>query len=463
MTSPQASPSIAGHGCDALIVDNGTNHVLFGQLARYLAAAAGLKIVYVTLLPARVSYFHSLGIEARVLDAGLSSDIDLAAGVGLISQIEARYPGYRLGLSIRRDRILRWYPRNRAERLISVTAARFDKLLAELKPRLVLGEVSWAIEHAFYHVASLRGIRYRHLLNLPGKELLVAPFDADHSASGTEYIGERMREAPQDVGKSYYELCGAVKGYRPSLGYFLRNFRMLYSPNDYRQALFYRIRRLFMPLYRVLQGLFEAWHAVPPPEDRQHVLLVLHVQPESTPDYVSPFHADQCQLAMNIAEALPSGQRLFVKDHPNVLSIRNLWRWHRLLRQGKVRLLSRRLPGRDLLPRFEVVVSIAGTALYECAKLGIPAVSLSNVFMNELPNVLDGRGCPNWAVAIDRARQKTASPLSEEDAQAFLSRFGMPGFIHDARIAPDVINPANIERLAKLVTALLGEAKAAER
>lgn len=444
-------------GCDILIVDNGTNHLLFGQLAQYLQQTCGLKIVYLTLIPARVDYFRSLGIDAQVLDLSAPCDADVVVGEKLILSIEDRFPHYRFGLSIKRDRILRWFPRSKAERLLMAAAVRYEAILDSVQPRVVLGEISWAIEHLFFHLSEARGIVYRHILNLPGKELLVTPFDADHSAKGTGYLGEASAPESGSTGKSYYELCGAVKGYKPSLGYFASNFKMLYSANDYRQSLFYRIRRIVLPVYRLLQQLFEAWYAKPLPEDKKHLLMVLHVQPESTPDYVAPFYSNQIALAQTVADSLKHGQYLYVKDHPNVVSMRNLIGWARLLRQGKVRLLKRSLPGRELMSKFPIVVSIAGTALYECSRLGIPAISMSDVFMNELSNVIDGRRYVTFSDAIVAAEQLKVTPLTEDEAQAFLARFGVPAFIHDARIAPDVVNIANIQRLADVVLRLLSQ------
>jgi hypothetical protein len=449
-----SAESPAPSRCDILVVDNGTNYALYGELARHLQSARGLRVVYLTLVPARVAYFESLGIEARALLLSGTSGPEITSGEAAIRRLEERFPKYRLDVSISRDRILRWYPKYAAEYLLKAAAVRFEALLDELRPRLVLGEISWAIEHLFFYSSEQRGVAYRHLLNLPGEDLLVAGFDADHSAPGTGFVGERAASAGT-AGKSYFELCGAVKKYRPSLRYFLRNFRLLYSPNDYRQALFYRVRRLLMPAYELAQQLFEALYAGPLPETRTDVLLVLHVQPESTPDYVAPFHADQIRLAGSIAEGLREGQFLYVKDHPNVLSIRNLWRWRQLFKSGRVRLLPRRLPGRELLARFEVVVSIAGTALYECARLGVPAISMSDVFLNELPNVIDGRSYPRLADALEAAANLRPQALTQSEAQAFLSRFGVPAFVHDARIAPDVTNPANVERLGGLVQLLL--------
>lgn len=443
---------------DLFIFDNGTNYLLFSHVATYLKNELGLSVLYVTLVPARLDYFKQRNIPAVLLSAAESGAELRKRAEGVIRETEDNNTDYRFRHSIKKDRVLRYLPyRKAAAKLMSLLDG-FVTLLDKHQPRLVIGEISWAVEHLFFHVCKDHGIIYRHILNLPGQDVRITGFDSDHSASGTGYVGRDYLEQKSGVEKSYYELCGAVKGYKPTLSYFIENFSLLYSPNDYRTALFYRIRRLFLPLYAQLQRLFEYGYATQAPlAPEGNVLLVLHVQPESTPDYVAPYHSDQLALAHQVIEALPEGDFLYIKDHPNLLSIRNLWAWRKLLKTGRVKYLQRKLPGKDLLRNFELIVSIAGTALYETARLGIPAISISNVFFNELPNVIDARQYPSMAAAISAAKKMQPTALSEQVATDFLAQFGLPGFIADARIAPDVLKTKNIQRLANLIEILLSD------
>lgn len=439
-------------------IDNGTNFPVFIEIASTLIQDGAARVVFVTLIKSRLKLFESRGLEAVYLDLSASRQRTLRKHTSQrIAKIEERFPEFRLELGISRDRILRYFSRKKAYRILLTAAQEFFDLLERYQPNLILGEVSWAIEYLFYYISADQGIRYRHILNVPGENLRIAAFDDRHTLSSALEASPSEDAAHPIVEKSYAELCGDVKGFRSTISYFLRNFGLNYSRNDYRQFLFYRLRRPFFPIYNVLDRLFyRAFAAQAPSNPGADILFMLHIQPEATPDFVSPFYADQLALAHRLVGAMRSDQILYIKDHPNTISLRNLLGWARLARHPQVRFLRRNISGKDLYPRFGCVVSIAGTALAECSQLGVPALCLSDCYFREFPGVIDARKYPNLSAALSAAIEKRAeSDIPTKLANARFSSLGFPGFIHDARVSPGVLEPTNIARIVTLVKHLL--------
>lgn len=437
-----------------LFIDNGTNYILFLRIATLLQERGSVKFVFVTLIESRVKLFREMGVEAVYLDLSRkSSGTDLSEAEKIISSLESQYPNFRLGVGVRRDRILRYLRRARSRRILLTAALRFSDLLNKYRPLLVLGEISWAIEYLFHYLSESKGVPYRHILNIPGRSLRVTGFDDRHTYASTVKDGPVTYENSAGPGKSYAELCNEVKLYKVSVRYFVQNFRLNYSGNDYRQSLLYRARRAFIPLYKVVNSLFYCFYARRGVDSTAgNILLTLHIQPESTPDFVSPFYADQLQLARGLLDALRSDQVLYIKDHPNTVSIRNLFALADLLKHPQVRLLPQKFSAKAIYHNFDCVVSVAGTALLECSELGVPALCLSDVYLGELPGVLDARKFSSLAEALDAAISYVP-PESDGGGKVreICGRLGFPGFIHDARVSPQVLDSGNVECLVRLV------------
>lgn len=441
-------------------IDNGTNFVLFLKVASALKRDCAARVVFVTLIQSRVALFESHGFEAIYLDLSSARQKKPCNDTSQrIARIEERFSDFRLELGISQDRILRHFPRKKALGILLTAAKDFFDFVERYRPQLILGEVSWAIEYLFYYISADQGIRYRHILNVPGENLRITAFDDRHTLASALEASPSNDAALPIVDKSYAELCGDVKGFRSTTRYFLSNFRLNYSRNDYRQFLFYRLRRPFFPIYKVLDRFFyRMFSAQAPSNPGTDILFMLHIQPEATPDFVSPFYADQLALAHRLVRAMRSDQSLYIKDHPNTISLRNLLGWARLARHPRVRFLRRNVSGQDLYPRFGCVVSIAGTALAECSQLGVPALCFSDCYFREFPGVIDARQYASLSAALSAAIELRAeSETQTKLTNVRFSKIGFPGFIHDARVSPGVLDPTNIASIVTLVKHLLAK------
>lgn len=439
---------------EVLFFDNGHNYLWIEAVCRALRRDHGVSSSVVVLNPKKQIYLERRGLSARFLDLRSPSRSDVETGRAVIDEIERRFPSYRFRLSLRRDRILRWYPRRTREELMAGAAAQLRRLLRTVRPALVVGEISWAVEDLFYHLSEAEGVPYRHLLNLPTSQCRITLFDCAHSAESAR-SGAPAEVDDSDRSMSYYDLCRKLREFRFRLGEALRRLAVVYSPADYRQSMLYKARRPVAAAYDLLYRGFEKLFAVRPEEVRGGVFFPLHVQPESTPDYVSPFYADQLALIERIADSLPASSHLYVKEHPNLVSFRNLPRLARLLLGPTVRLAPRAMPSADLLTRTDCAATVAGTVAAEAAQAGKPAVVFSGVFLRELPNVVDARDHRDLAEAFAAAASRPLLTTPPEEIQNWLSKLGRPGFVHDPRIVPEVLSPENVADLCSLIVGCL--------
>ncbi|MGQ0741562.1 MAG: hypothetical protein ACT4OG_04610 [Alphaproteobacteria bacterium] len=417
------------------------------RLAAYLGPE-GFDVAVVTPARKRVRLYEKAGISCIHLDAVSAPNDVVARGAILAMELEKRFADFDLDLAIARDRFLRWWPRRRWTRRIQAALARFDDLLRQLWPVLVVGEISTSLEYALYFLCTSRGIPYRVPLNMPGEEALFALFDHEHSAKSTLYPGDQ-HAAPVPLALNYYDLCRKERS-GGKLNHVRLVFRDLaaqtYAADDYRTHHVYKLRYflkiLYAPFYWLLERLFARTRT------EGTVLLALHVQPEATPDYVAIHWADQLRLAEDVADSLPPGMRLFVKEHPDFFCIRPPWRFIKLLLRPNVSLAPRKADLRAMLPKLDCLVTIAGTAALEATRFGTPTVIYSNAYIRELPNVVDGRAYRNFAEARRAAKSLAPPRWSAEELRRFCRRMAMPGMIYDFVVAPEVLSDVNIAAIA---------------
>lgn len=412
--------------------------------------AHGMRGMVVSLSAKRNAFYQRSDIASSFLDAVSVPSGLVNRGAEIVRALEQKFPDFRLDLAIRRDRFLRWRSRRLWRQRLFAVVARFDSILDETKPSLVVGEVSTAIEYALYFLCESRGLPYRHLLNLPTKEPRITLFDYCHSAEGTLYLGAGY--VPRDTGSfgiNYFDLGARRTNNARTRWTVWRDFlEVTYSSQDYRTSVIYKGRYFFHLLYALFYWLLEKVFATSADDAKGGVLLALHVQPESTPDYVSIYYADQIMLAFEIADNLPIGVQLVLKEHPHVLSARNPFRLTRLLMRKNVKLLRRKTGIRDLLKNFSCLVTIAGTVAVEAASAGTPTIVYSESFLKCLPNVVDGRLYASFSEAYAIATKNGREEMKSSDVEAFMSRLGIPGLVYDWTTMPEMLDDEYVDAIA---------------
>jgi hypothetical protein len=441
------------------ILDTSKKTVLFVDTAYYVdfylkineqLKKDGICIFVVTFSRLKALFYEKKGVFAHHIDLNKRSQ----KGNMILRELENYDANYRVNQSLKNDRFLRWRSRRYGLKILESAAYGFDQLLSLKSPSLIIGEISTAIEYLMYFLSQKRGVPYRHLLNLPGKEALITFFDYQHSALGTSYVGFGIpddRTISREI--NYEVLCKRVKNKNSGLFSFLRQLPFVYSANDYRTHLIYKFRYFLKPAYFVFYLLIEAIFKQNLRSGARKIFIALHVQPESTPDFVSMFHADQLKVVELISQTAPFDVEIYVKEHPNVLSMRNPVKLFKLLMEKNIKLLPRNQGAFDIIKEFDCVVTIAGTVAMQAAMNGIPTLIFSDIFFKELPNVIDARKFLSVSEAIEAAFNSINStkPLTEVEIDKWLRIIGFPGYFHDPRLVHEVLSDENINNISNLI------------
>lgn len=115
-------------------------------------------------------------------------------------------------------------------------------------------------------------------------------------------------------------------------------------------------------------------------EDLQfdYLYYPLHYEPEATIMMLSPWYKDQLEITRLVAQALPTGMKLVVKDHPQMYDIRDFSYYEQLKSIPNVLLCSPKIEGPILARNCIGLISISGTAAVEAAMLGKHTLCFGN-------------------------------------------------------------------------------------
>ncbi|ESP95110.1 capsule polysaccharide export protein [Pseudoalteromonas luteoviolacea] len=359
-------------------------------------------------------------------------------------------------IAIKNDRLLGLLPEKLSLRLMKGYVSQLEEILDAKQYDIVLGEISWALEYLAFLLCERKGIKYRHLLNLPLPEVKAVAFDADHSMASLKECANCASDSSFEI--SYQSMCVRVKECFEK-GNIPMNYKPLIS-SDYREwkplwwlsALSYHSnKRTYAPLYeKRAVSLKEALNV----SNKKVLYFPLHVQPESTPDYVSPYYSDQFELIARVSEQLGDEFVILVKEHPNKFSPRSVKGFERLMRIKNVIFLSLSENAKDIMEKADLVLTIAGTSCLEAVNMRKPSVAFSNIYYTDLPGVFDGRQ------ALEKNQLKllleTALEHTEfsDNANGLVEEFGVTGFVHDPALFPELFESQNLKAVEDLIVHL---------
>lgn len=305
----------------------------------------------------------------------------------------------------------RGYSHEEVIRLVARAFLAAERLLQRVRPDVIFLEAGSAVdEYALYRVASvmktptvfITETRLRNRWYLCPDPLGVSP-DISREAvalgSGTAAPGTPDEIAvAADVLRSIREVAERSKSYAAAMDYVadLRSVKLgrltrfplraaqsvlrfldsgaeddPYVPNPVRAipdrlALRWRVFRD----QRIMR-----WEE-PRPGDR-YAFFPLQMQPEATTQVMAPAFLDQVSLAETIARSLPISWKLYVKEHPMMLGCRPSAYYNRLRAIPNVRLIVPGLSSHALIKQAELVLTITGTASWEAAVIGTPAITFA--------------------------------------------------------------------------------------
>ena len=116
---------------------------------------------------------------------------------------------------------------------------------------------------------------------------------------------------------------------------------------------------------------------------RKFVYYPLQYTPETSINTPAPYFIDQLRAIDLILTNLPADHYLVIKEHPAMRGERPVSFYRELRRRPNVVLADFALPGRELIERAAVTVSVTGTSCLEAFLLGRPALHLSRSFFTD--------------------------------------------------------------------------------
>ncbi|WP_300435897.1 hypothetical protein [Zoogloea sp.] len=433
-----------GRECDILYVDNFNNFYLYAEVAR----SSAHRWFFIVFSRDKAKECQRRGLSYHLMPRSMS----------LLVSDEYRKHESEYKKSIGRDRVLRHYPYEIARRIIDTQLTVFSGLVQRLNPKIVLGEISWANEHAFYRWSTRNGYRYRHILNLPLAKNKIVMFDDAHSYKSISENPETLNDSSEEE-VSYYSLCEKLKKHNAAEKYSIsRSVRNLFNVDgqlrDYRRnSFYYKGYGIAKIAYRKFYGRIRRSKAYAATYDqlvtmvagRKIIYMPLHIQPEATPDFVAEESNDQFEIAEKILAATDEGYVLVIKDHPNAFSIRDPFKLSRLLATGRVVYANRNISSSVIIKISYAVATIAGTAALEAISAGIPAIVFSDIFYSY----------SQFVYKVEDFSKLTSLLESFSSVNVFndlhLDGFGVLGFVHDPTIFPEVTTPANIRCINTLI------------
>jgi hypothetical protein len=157
-----------------------------------------------------------------------------------------------------------------------------------------------------------------------------------------------------------------------------------YEPDAFKTAFMNNLPAVRDVVYnrRIQRAL--KWHDAGSVADinAKFIYYPLQYTPESSINTPAPYFVDQLRVIDAIRHAMPSDHILVVKDHPAVLRERKKPLIDAIRRKSGVVLMKATAPGRVLIQRAALTLSVTGTSTLEAFLLGKPALTLGGMFMS---------------------------------------------------------------------------------
>lgn len=156
-------------------------------------------------------------------------------------------------------------------------------------------------------------------------------------------------------------------------------------------------------------------HASPPDGSQPYVYLPLHFQPERTTLPMAGAFVDQQLIVQMVADALPPGVLLYVKEHPRQTSRgRDIMFYQYILDIPTIRLIPRTHDTFQLIEQALAVVTATGTAGWEALFQGKPVLTFGHNFYRMAPGVFPITTLESCKQALEAIYHQGAAPSLDE-------------------------------------------------
>ncbi|MBM7139703.1 MULTISPECIES: capsular biosynthesis protein [Acinetobacter] len=161
----------------------------------------------------------------------------------------------------------------------------------------------------------------------------------------------------------------------------------------------------------------------------------MHFHPESSTSVLAPEYTCEYTNIINIANNLPFGTYLYVKDHKSAKGVQEIDFYKKISALPNVRLINFDVNIKKLILKSEGVITVNSTAGYEALLLEKPVYLLGRVFYEEFPNVYK----INFK-DIRKLERKTFLPI----AKYFIAYYR---YCYEGKIDVLDLSPASIKKI----------------
>jgi hypothetical protein len=197
--------------------------------------------------------------------------------------------------------------------------------------------------------------------------------------------------------------------------------------------------------------------ASPPKDGEPFVYYPLHFEPERTTVPEGRRLTDQPDVIRRLADALPAGWKVYVKEHPRQFRRGVLWSkarnedfYRRLAADSRIRLVSLDVSSEQLVAEARVAATITGTSGWEALSAGVPAIAFGYPWYRNAPGLRTVDGDADCRLCLDDAaagRWKVDVGKVAAFAAALTRSATFRGCFSDKILAISQLNPEENGRL----------------
>ena len=327
------------------------------------------------------------------------------------------------------------FTKNEILNLIEQECRFYEQVLDEVEPDfLIIRDVDMHHVNLFHEICRARGITILSLYPLRMKtKWIISDTDKLH------YNQNKIKLEPENQ-KSFDELRNYLERYNQgswarkwvtSSKINLTNKKTLYSifnelfltgksdREDFMKIGRTRRKIITTNLSMMLKGryreLFLENNCKKEIKNEKFVYFPLHVSPERYIDISAPFFSNQLEVITNIAKALPTEYKLYVKEHFAMKPLH--WRktsfYKQILALPNVEFIHPSVSPDEILKKSSLVIAITGTSALQAAFFEKPSIVLAhNIYTEFLSSIIRIRSYEELSNGI-RTALKTKVNLAE--------------------------------------------------
>jgi hypothetical protein len=452
-----------------VFIENNTNFIIHGELIKYLSQYHKLECCILTLSLAKERELKDKGIKAFFL-GNIESSKEISFEK-IITEIEKKEEGFTLAQYLNQDRHLKYYKYEKSYNILKEYTTKFYSFLRINHVKLILGELTWANELLFMHTANV-------FFNVPYVDVLnnyvftkprITFFDDKHTVKfmdleqrSTHIVDGEPNFDELIEKRSNVNINGIFNSFSNySLKKYIEKYKLIKKFGDsYDYKYDFQIKLKFnlnKKINKFLNKLLQKYLFDIANLNCNYYYLPLHIQPEATPDIVSPFYNNQLELIEKVSNSLPLDTVLYVKDHPDGLGYRDLLYYRQIRANKNVQLINSNFESSSLIKNSLGVITIAGTAGIEARLLNIPVVIFSDIFYGKkLDHVYSVRDFNELPKILKKFKYLKGEFISKniKDFMKFVFNSSYDGYIYDPIIQSEVLNSENINKLGNAIIRL---------